>query len=145
MLSTYTHPEYDYHISTEQRSGKAERHPVIIVGAGPVGLTAALDCASRGIHCVILDDNNTVSVGSRALCYAKRSLEIWQRLGVIDPIHRKGVNWKVGKTFFREDLAYQFDLLPESGHEQPAMINLQQYYLEEYLVNACQTHDHILF
>ena len=143
MLATYTHPEFDYRCSEEQRSGKAQRHPVVIVGAGPVGLTAALDCAARGISCVVFDDNNTVSVGSRALCYAKRSLEIWQRLGAVLPMLEKGVGWNIGKTFFREELAYQFDLLPESGHEQPAMINLQQYYLEEYLVAACEKHPEI--
>lgn len=138
MLSTYDYPEFDYQQSAEQQSGKPDRHAVAIIGAGPIGLTAALDCAARGISCVVLDDNNTVSIGSRALCYGKRSLEVWHRLGVAAPILDKGVDWKVGKNFFREDLAYQFDLLPEPGHQMPAMVNLQQYYLEEYLVAACE-------
>ncbi|PID64105.1 MAG: FAD-dependent oxidoreductase [Gammaproteobacteria bacterium] len=141
MLSTYQNPEYDYIQSAEQQSGQPARHAVAIVGAGPVGLTAALDCAHRGIACVVFDDNNTVSVGSRALCYGKRSLEIWERLGVAQPVLDKGVNWRVGKNFFKEDLTYQFDLLPESGHQMPGMVNLQQYYLEEYLVNACNQND----
>ncbi|WP_409202336.1 FAD-dependent oxidoreductase [Suttonella sp. R2A3] len=139
-MSTYTYPEFAYRCSEEQQSGVAQRHDVAIIGAGPIGLTAALDCAARGIKCVIFDDNNTVSVGSRAVCYAKRALEIWQRLGVAEPMLKQGVKWKIGKTFFHEELAYQFDLLPESGHELPAMINLQQYYLEEYLVEACDKH-----
>lgn len=137
MLNTYRHPEFDYQISQEQQTGHPIHHQVVIIGAGPIGLTAALDCANRGISCVVLDDNNTVSVGSRALCYAKRALEIWHRLGVSQPIIDKGVNWQVGKNFFREELTYQFDLLPETGHQMPAMVNLQQYYLEEYLVAAC--------
>jgi hypothetical protein len=62
--------------------GVVLRHPVVVVGAGPIGLTAALDCAARGMPVVVLDDNNTVSIGSRAVCYAKRPLEIWDRLGV---------------------------------------------------------------
>lgn len=138
MLKTYQNPEYDYIQSGEQKSGQSQRHTVAIIGAGPIGLTAALDCAKRGIACVVFDDNNTVSVGSRALCYAKRALEIWDRLGVAQPILNKGVSWKVGKNFFKEALAYQFDLLPETGHKMPAMVNLQQYYLEEYLVEACE-------
>ncbi|PID65660.1 MAG: FAD-dependent oxidoreductase [Gammaproteobacteria bacterium] len=138
MLTTYQNPEYDYIQSQEQQTGQAQQHIIAIIGAGPVGLTAALDCAKRGMACVVFDDNNTVSVGSRALCYAKRALEIWQRLGVAQPILDKGVNWQVGKNFFGQTLAYQFDLLPEDGHQMPAMVNLQQYYLEEYLVNACQ-------
>ena len=68
MLKTYTFPQFDYRISDEQRTGSPVRHPVVIVGAGPVGLTQALDLAWRGVPAVILDDNNTVSVGSRAVC-----------------------------------------------------------------------------
>ena len=137
MQQTYTSPEFAYRQSEEQRRGEMRRHPVVIVGAGPVGLTAALDCARRGLKVVVLDDNNTVSVGSRAVCYAKRSLEIWDRLGVAAPLVDKGIRWQVGKVFFQDDLVYRFDLLPEPQHRMPAMINLQQYYLEETLVEAC--------
>lgn len=137
MLDTYTYPEFPYRQSEEQRSGRPLRHAVVVVGAGPVGLTAALEFAQRGLHVVVLDDNNTVSVGSRAVCYAKRTLEVWHRLGVAAPLVERGVKWKVGKVFFRDDLVYRFDLLPEAHHQQPAMINLQQYHLEEALVAAC--------
>ena len=137
MLQTYAYPEFPYTQSDEQRTGKPRRHPVVVVGAGPIGLTAALDCAYRGIPVVVVDDNNTVSVGSRAVCYAKRPLEIWDRLGCAAPMVEKGVSWKRGKVFFKDDLVYQFDLLPEQGHQMPAMINLQQYYLESYLVERC--------
>jgi 3-(3-hydroxy-phenyl)propionate hydroxylase len=137
VQKTYTYPEFAYRQSEEQRLRVVRRHPVVIVGAGPIGLTAALECASRGIPAVLLDDNNTVSIGSRAVCYAKRPLEIWDRLGVGEAMVRKGVSWNVGKVFFHDDLVYQFDLLPEDGHKMPAMINLQQYYLEESLVAAC--------
>jgi len=139
VLNTYRYPEFPYVQSREQREGRTARHPVVVVGAGPVGLTAALDCASRGLRVVVLDDNNTVSVGSRAVCYAKRPLEIWDRLGCAGPMVAKGVSWQRGKVFFRDDLVYQFDLLPEQGHKMPAMINLQQYYLEETLVARCAT------
>ena len=86
---------------------------------------------------VVLEDNNIVSIGSRAVCYAKRTLEVMDRLGVAERMVEKGVSWKVGKVFFKDDLAYSFDLLPEPAHKMPAMINLQQYYLEEYMVEAC--------
>ncbi|MFM7704394.1 MAG: FAD-dependent oxidoreductase [Rubrivivax sp.] len=138
MHKTYTFPEFDYRLSEEQRSGVPARHPVVIVGAGPVGLTQALDLASRGVPAVILDDNNTVSMGSRAVCYAKRTLEVWDRLGIGQACVEQGVQWKVGKVFFRDELAYAFDLLPEADHKMPAMINLQQYHLEERLVRACE-------
>ena len=137
MLKTYTYPEFPYVRSPELGEGKVRRYPVVIIGAGPIGLSAALDCARRGIATVVLDDSNTVSVGSRAVCYAKRPLEIWDRLGVGERVAEQGVSWKVGKVFFRDDLVYSFDLLPEAEHKMPAMVNLQQYYLEQHLVEAC--------
>jgi len=140
VQKTYTYPQFDYVQSEEQRTKTLKCHPVVIIGAGPIGLTAALDCAQRGIAVVLIDDNNTVSIGSRAVCYAKRPLEIWDRLGVAKPMVDKGVSWQVGKVFMRDDLVYSFDLQPEPAHKMPAMINLQQYYLEEYLVKACQEH-----
>jgi 3-(3-hydroxy-phenyl)propionate hydroxylase len=85
----------------------------------------------------VLDEDNTVSVGSRAICWAKRSLEILDRLGCADRIVAKGVEWKVGRVFFRDEQIYQFDLLPETGHRRPAFINLQQYWVEQFLVERC--------
>ncbi|BAM92432.1 FAD-dependent oxidoreductase [Bradyrhizobium oligotrophicum S58] len=136
-MSNYVYPRFPYVCSAEQKSGTIRRHPVVVIGAGPIGLTAALDLAARGQPVVVLDDNDTVSIGSRAVCYAKRPLEIWDRLGCAARMVEKGVSWNIGKVFFRDQLSYQFDLLPEPDHRWPAMINLQQYYLEEILVEAC--------
>lgn len=112
-------------------------HPVVVAGGGLVGLTLALDLAQRGVAVVVLDDDDTVSVGSRAICFAKRTLEIYDRLGLGERILAKGVTWNTGKIFFQEREIYAFNLLPESGHHYPAFINLQQYYVEEWLVEAC--------
>jgi len=135
MLNTYEYPEFDYVQSEEQKTGTVKRHKAVVIGAGPIGLTTALDFAKQGIAVVILDDNNTVSIGSRAVCYAKRPLEIWDRLGVGQRMIDKSVKWKVGKVFRDEEMVYQFDLLPEDDHKIPAFINLQQYYLEEYMID----------
>lgn len=75
----------------------AVRHPVIVIGAGPVGLCAAIDLAQRGVPVGLLDDDDTVSIGSRGVCYAKRALEILDRLGVGDRCVAKGVSWNVGR------------------------------------------------
>lgn len=112
--------------------------PVVIVGAGPIGLAMAIDLALQGVCSVVLDDNNVVSVGSRAICWAKRSLEIFDRLGVGTRMLDKGVTWKVGRTRHGDKEVFAFDLLPESGHKMPAFINLQQYYVEQYLVERAQ-------
>lgn len=106
----------------------------MIVGAGPVGIAAAIDLGLRGVHTVLLDDNDTVSVGSRAVCHAKRTLEILDRYGCGDAIVSRGVRWNLGKVFFGERPVYEFNLQAESGHRRPAFINLQQYHFEELLL-----------
>jgi 3-(3-hydroxy-phenyl)propionate hydroxylase len=137
-LKTYTNPRYPYRRCAEQ-DGEPRRHRVAIVGAGPVGLALAIDLAQRGVEVVVLDDDDTVSVGSRAICYAKRSLDILDRLGVGQRIVDKGVRWSVGKVFFGDELAYRFDLDPEASQCRPAFVNLQQYWLEQFLVErACE-------
>ncbi|QTF92687.1 FAD-dependent oxidoreductase [Halomonas sp. BM-2019] len=135
MPTTYNNPVYPYRRPPELDQAEVRHCPVVIVGAGPSGLTAAIDLAQQGIDSVLLDDNNTVSVGSRAICFAKRTLEILDRLGAAQPMLDKGVTWQHGRVFFQEREVYDFNLLPEEGHRVPAFINLQQYYLEEYLVD----------
>ncbi len=132
-MKTYSPPVYPYTKPTEL-TGSPHHWPVIVAGAGPVGLTAAIDLALRGIDVLVLDEDDTVSVGSRAICWAKRTLEILDRLGCGERLVRKGVSWNVGRVFFRDEQVYQFDLLPEPGHRRPSFINLQQYYVEQFLV-----------
>jgi 3-(3-hydroxy-phenyl)propionate hydroxylase len=137
MLKTYTYPKFEYRKPPELAGTATRRYPLLIVGAGPVGLTAALDAHLQGLHAVVLDDDDTVSVGSRGLCYAKRALEILDRVGVGQPVVDKGVTWNVGRTFFGEGEVFNFNLLPEPDHKRPGMVNLQQYYLEQYQVERC--------
>jgi 3-(3-hydroxy-phenyl)propionate hydroxylase len=125
---------FDYRPSPDQRAPAPVRRPVAIVGAGPVGLALAVDLAQRGVPVVLLDDDCRLSGGSRAICFAKRTLEIFDRLGCGEPMVDKGVSWKVGKVFLKDALVYRFDLLPEAGHARPAFVNLQQYHVEGFLV-----------
>ena len=124
---------FDHARHADQDAAEPARHPVVIVGAGPVGLTLSIDLAQRGVRVVLLDNDNTLSAGSRAICFAKRTLEIFDRLGCGQRMVDKGVSWNIGKVFFRDAQVYQFDLLAEPGHARPAFINLQQYYVEGYL------------
>lgn len=125
---------YPYARSADQNAATPLRHPVIIIGAGPVGLATAIDLAQQGVPVVVLDDNDRVSSGSRAICFAKRPLEILDRLGCGQPMVDKGVIWNKGKVFFGDRRIYDFNLLPEDGHKRPAFINLQQYYFELHLL-----------
>lgn len=133
MNTSASRAQYEY-VKPAELSGATRTVPVIIVGAGPVGVACAIDLALQGVETILLDDNNTVSTGSRAICYAKRTLEILDRLGCGEPVVRQGVSWQVGKVFFGDRLAYSFNLLPEPGHKRPAFVNLQQFYLEEAML-----------
>ena len=133
MSVDYQALAFAYAPHADQRATAPVRRPVVIVGAGPVGLALAVDLAQRGVPVVVLDDDHRLSTGSRAICFAKRTLEIFDRLGCGERVADKGVSWNVGKVFFRDRQVWQFDLLPESGHARPAFVNLQQYYVEGYL------------
>ncbi len=138
----YQQLEFAYRRAPEQETGQEagapHRHPVVVAGAGPVGLAAAIDLAQSGVPVVLVDDDFRLSTGSRAICFAKRTLEIADRLGVGQRLVDKGVTWNTGKVFLREELLYSFDLRPESGHQRPAFINLQQYYVEGFLLNRAR-------
>ncbi|MCA0207322.1 MAG: FAD-dependent oxidoreductase [Proteobacteria bacterium] len=127
-------PLYPYARHPDQDAATPARHTAVVVGAGPVGLALAIDLAQMGVEVLVIDDNDKVSFGSRAICFAKRPLEILDRLGCGVPMVDKGVVWNLGKVFFDDRQVYEFNLLPEKGHKFPAFINLQQYYFEDYLV-----------
>ena len=129
---------YRRHPDQDRTADDAAHHPVVVVGAGPVGLSLAIDLAQRGQPVVLLDDADRIGEGSRAICFSKRSLEYWDRLGVGDRMVDKGVVWSVGRIFHGDAQLYQFNLLPEEGHKRPAFINLQQFYAEAYLVDRVQ-------
>ena len=114
------------------------RKRIVIAGAGPVGLALALDLGRRGQPVTVLNRLDFVAAGSKAICFAKRSLDIFDRLGMGDAAVAKGVTWNVGKVFWRgdPDPVYQFDLLPLKDQKRPAFINIQQYHVETILLDA---------
>src|ERR1700676_591356 len=129
---------YRRHPDQDRGGAGAAEYPVVVVGAGPVGLSLAIDLAQRGQGVVLLDDADRIGEGSRAICFSKRSLEYWDRLGIGQRMVDKGVVWSVGKIFHGAALLYQFNLRPEQGHKRPAFINLQQFYVEAYLVDRAR-------
>ncbi len=82
---------YRRHPDQERSGANVAEYPVVVVGAGPVGLSLAIDLAQRGQRVVLLDDADRIGEGSRAICFSKRSLEFWDRLGVGDRMVEKGV------------------------------------------------------
>ena len=145
----YVLPEYPFVEPPEVRSGEVGHHPVVIVGGGLAGLTLACSLARYGVPAILLDEDNTVGVkgaSSRGICYTQKSLEIFHRLGVYDRIAAKGIQWSVGRTFAGNDEVYSFDLRQQSAYNlssQPPFINIQQFYIEGYLVERIQELGHV--
>jgi 3-(3-hydroxy-phenyl)propionate hydroxylase len=134
----YELPRWPFVPPPELGSGEVVRHPIVIVGAGPAGLTLACDLAKRGVRALLLDEDDTVGVrgaSSRGICYAQKSLEIFERLGIYQRIADKGITWSFGRTFSGDTEVYNFNLQASSVSAQPPFINLQQFYVEWFLVD----------
>lgn len=115
-----------------------EEAPIVVVGAGPVGLTAALDLGRRGHKVIVLNQLDFIAAGSKAICFSHRTLNIWNRLGVARRMVEKGVIWNRGKVFrgARPEPIYEFDMRAFKDQEMPGFINLQQYHAEDFLADA---------
>jgi len=140
----YELPSWPFVAPPDLVARERRRYPVVIAGAGLAGLTLACDLALRGIAVVVLDEDDTVGVrgaSSRGICYAQKSLELFDRLGIYERIRAKGITWSVGRTFSGADEIYSFNLKDESFSEQPPFINLQQFYLEWFLVERIRELD----
>jgi 3-(3-hydroxy-phenyl)propionate hydroxylase len=109
------------------------RHPVVIVGGGPVGMALALGLANHGVRSLILEADDTVCVGSRAACISRRSLEIIERLGALPAFLSKGLPWTGGRSFYKTAEVFRFAMPHDARQKLPPMINLEQYYIEQYL------------
>ena len=140
----YQLPTYPFVKPPELHGRPAPTYPVVIVGAGLSGLTLACRLAQLGVAAVLLDEDNTVGVkgaSSRGICYTQQSLEIFSRLGIYDRIAAKGVAWQTGRTFAGDDEVFSFDLRERqqfSHSVQPPFINIQQFYVEMFLVERIQ-------
>jgi len=134
----YELPVYPFVPPPELADGRPRRYRIVIVGGGLSGLTLACDLANRGVESVLLDEDDTIGVrgaSSRGIVYAQKTLEVFAHLGTYPRIREKGVTWSVGKTFAGRDVVYSFDMDLGSASEQPPFINLQQFYVEWFLVD----------
>ena len=120
------------------RSPASGRAPVTIVGSGPAGMVAALELARHGVRSVILESELQVSLGSRAIVFTRRSMEILQQVGVADRMTQAGLPWRFGNSYYRGQRVFRLEAPHDPDDRFFPMLNLQQQYLEEYLVDACK-------
>lgn len=130
---------YDYQIhpfvTPPEIRGESKIHPVVIVGAGPVGLAMALDMARYDIPVILLEAAVQVSEGSRAIVFTYRSMEILQQVGVAERMVEKLLPWNAGNSFYRGEVVFRMEAPLNDNSRYAPMNNLQQQYLEEYLVD----------
>ncbi len=117
-----------------------QRHRVAIVGSGPAGLVTALELARHGVPSVVLTAELQVSQGSRAIVFTRRSLEILQQVGVAPRVVDAGLPWRYGNSFYRGQRVFRMEAPHDEDDRFAPMTNLQQQYLEEYLLDACEAH-----
>ncbi len=128
--------DYPHFEAPTDRGGLEARAPVAIVGAGPIGMTAALALARQGVPSVLFDAKSTFNDGSRAICVARQSYNIFESIGAIAPFLRKSLPWTKGRSFYRGQQILEFEM-PDSGQEKfRPMYNIQQQYIEQYLWQA---------
>jgi 3-(3-hydroxy-phenyl)propionate hydroxylase len=129
----YDYQVYPYQCPAEL-DGQRKRHPVVVVGAGPIGLATVLDLARHGVDCVLVTADRQVSEGSRALAYTRRSMEILQQVGAAPAITAHGLPWRCGNSYYRGRRVYRMDIPHDDDDRFAPLINLQQQYLEQFLI-----------
>lgn len=117
---------------------ETKRHAVTVVGGGPVGLAVALGLANHGVACVLIEADDSVCYGSRAICISRRSLEIIERLGAVDGFLKVGLPWAGGRSFYRDSEVLHFKMPQDENQKLPPMVNLAQYHIEQFLLDAAQ-------
>jgi len=109
--------------------------PVLIAGAGPVGLVTALLLARWDVPSVVLEAAQRPSHGgSRAICFQRDVLDILDRAGCADELLAEGVTWTTGRTFYRSSELFTVSFPDPGASTLPPWINISQASVERHLL-----------
>lgn len=136
----FNYPHFDPPMGERRRALDAPAR-VVIVGAGPVGMTAALMLAREGVASVLLDNKDTFNDGSRAICVARPSFYILEAAGAVQSFLDKALGWTTGRSFYRGQQVLEFQMPDGPDEKFRPMYNLQQQYIEQYLWEAVNASD----
>ena len=136
----FKYPQFPFTRAPEL-DGKWQQYPVVIVGAGPIGVTAALELARHGIRSVVLDDKDTINEGSRAICIARHSMECLHQLDLVQRFEDKALPWTQGSSYYHDQLVYRLQMPHSTSDRYYPMYNLQQQYIEQYLIDKAGASD----
>ncbi|TWO71876.1 FAD-dependent oxidoreductase [Caenimonas sedimenti] len=110
--------------------------PVLIAGGGPVGLTLAALLARHGIRSLVAEADGGVCTGSRAICVSRRSQEILAWAGAGAAMAAKALPWTGGRSYWRDAEVLRFQMPSEPTQRFAPMVNIQQYHVEQFLLDA---------
>lgn len=139
-MSRYYHPRTYPSAQVSSMAEADEALPVVVVGAGPVGMAVALGLAQRGVPVTVLEAADQVSFGSRAICLSRHSLEIAERLGFGAALEEIALPWVGGRSFYREQQVLRFRMPYAEKSVRAPMVNVSQSELEQIMVDALLEH-----
>lgn len=148
--TTQARPSIYYNYEVHQpwlpsQNGPQPRHKVVIAGSGPAGMVVALELARHGVASVIVTSELQVSQGSRAIVFTRRSMEILQQVGVAERMTENGLPWRFGNSYYRGERVFRLEAPHDPDDRFFPMLNIQQQFMEEYLLDACNASDLIDF
>jgi 3-(3-hydroxy-phenyl)propionate hydroxylase len=139
----FDYPDFAFERPPEL-DGATPLHPVLIAGAGPVGLVAAIALARRGVPSVVVDARDSVNDGSRAICVSRHSFETLQQLDAVQPFLAKALGWTRGRCYFRDREFYRLEMPHTTDERYLPMYNLQQQYIELFLVEQARRYPQLI-
>jgi 3-(3-hydroxy-phenyl)propionate hydroxylase len=109
-------------------------HPVLVLGAGPVGQTTALLLARWGVPTMVLDRRpERDAVGSKAICQQRDVLDVWEAVGAGRRIAEEGVTWTTARTFHRDAELFHHTFADAGRSPFPPFVNISQSRTEQVL------------